>query len=268
MNLKCKSTLEKLENKLRFRNYSGQTIITYSGYVKKFLLSFNKDVYHISIKEATEYLESYHYTSISQQNQIISSVRFLYINVVGRKLKTLNIVRPRKEKKLPKIIDAELLAERIKEISNLKHKAILALGLSCGLRISEVINLKWEHLDRNRNVLNVINGKGRKDRCTILNDNLINILEDYWKEYRSNEYIFNGQIKSQYSQTSIQNIIKKYIHKKASFHCLRHSYATFSLDNGTEIKPLSISLGHNSTKTTEVYHHTSKKSLRTIKQAI
>lgn len=268
MNIKSKSTLEKLENKLRFRNYSEQTIKTYTSYSEKFLLSFDKDVYHISIKQAEKYLEGFPYTSISQQNQIISSVKFLYINVVGRKLNTFSIIRPRKEKKIPKIIDAELLADKINYIQNLKHKSILALGLSCGLRISEVINLKWENLDRDRNTLTIINGKGRKDRTTILNENIIELLDKYWKEYKSKEYVFNGQFKDKYSASSIQRIVKKYIHKKASFHLLRHSFATYALDNGTELAPLSKSLGHSSTKTTEIYYHTSIRSLKTIKQAI
>ena len=178
------------------------------------------------------------------------------------------IERPKKEKKLPRVIDAEFLATKISAISNLKHKAILTLGLSCGLRISEVVNLQWENLDRKRNTLTVINGKGRKDRTAILNNNLIKLLSDYWREHKTKEYVFSGQFKNQYSQSSIQNIVKKYIHKKASFHLLRHSYATYALDNGTELAPLSKSMGHNSTKTTEIYYHTSVKSLKTIKQAI
>ena len=268
MNKKSKSTLEKLVNKLRFQNYSEQTIKTYVGYSGKFLEYFNEDVYHISVKEAKEYLENFNYSSISQQNQIISSIKLLYKLVVGRKLKTLNITRPKKEKKLPKVIDAELLASKIRVIKNLKHRAILTLGLSCGLRISEVINLKWVHLDRKRNTLTVINGKGRKDRTAILNDNTIELLTEYWREYKTKEYVFSGQFKDKYSQTSIQNIVKKYIHRKASFHLLRHSYATFALDNGTELVPLSKSMGHNNTKTTEIYYHTSIKSLKTIRQAI
>lgn len=268
MNKKSKSTLEKMQRKLRFRNYAENTIKTYLYYADQFLKSFTKDVYHISVKEAVGYLESVNYTSISHQNQVISAVKFLYKEVVGRKLKTLTITRPKKAKKLPKIIDAEVLAIKIGKITNLKHKAILVLGLSCGLRVSEVVNLKWVHLDRQRNILNVINSKGRKDRCTVLNDNLIELLTKYYRVYKSKEYVFNGQKSLQYSTTSIQKIVKKYIHPKASFHLLRHSYATYALDNGTEIKPLSVSLGHNSTKTTEIYHHTSIKTLQTIKQAI
>lgn len=264
-----KPTLEKVEVKLRFQNYAETTINTYLSYTSKFLEHFNTDVYHIPIKDAQHFLEHYNYTSRSQQNQFISAVKFLYANVLGYKLKTLNIKRPRKQKKQPRIIDAELLAEKIKLIENLKHRAILTLGLSCGLRVSEVVNLRWDHLNRKRNIINIIGAKGNKDRAVVLNDNLITLLEDYYREFRSKKYVFNGQSKLQYTASSIQKLIKKYIDPKESFHCLRHAYSTYAIDNGTELKPLSVSLGHNSTKTVERYYfHQSTRTLSTIKQAI
>lgn len=251
------------------KNYSERTIETYVCYLEKFLKEINKNPYHISTKDIEHYLLNKKYSSISQQNQIIGSIKLYAKYILNKKDVHLNkIERPKKEKKLPKIIDAELLAEKINNIQNLKHKAILTLGLSCGLRISEVINLKWEHLDKERNVLNVINGKGKKDRTTILNDNLIDLLFKYWYQYKSKEYVFNGQFSNQYSTSSIQRLVKKYINPKASFHLLRHSFATYALDNGTEIAPLANIMGHNSTKTTEIYYHTSLKSFKTIKQAI
>lgn len=262
--------LEVYTQKLRYLKYSKRTIETYVHYFEKFINEeVIKDAYQVSTKQIEEYLVNREYSSISQQNQIIGSLKLFAQHVLGKnKIHLSKIKRPRKEKKLPKVIDAELLASKIKPILNIKHRAILTLGLSCGLRISEVINLKWEHLDRERNILNVVNGKGKKDRCTILNNDLIKLLTDYWNEYKSEEYVFNGQFKNQYSVTSIQNIIKKYIHPKASFHLLRHAYATYAIDNGTELKPLAVSMGHNSTKTTEVYYHLSTKTLKTIKQAI
>lgn len=264
------NVLKKFENKLRYLNYSERTIDTYSCYLYKFFIEENiKDPYQIRTSHIMLYLENKRYSSISQQNQIIGALKLFARFILNKKnIHLSKIKRPRNEKKLPKVIDAELLALKIKSVSNLKHKSILALGLSCGLRVSEVISLKWSHLDRQRNILNVINGKGRKDRCCVLNNDLIKLLERYWLEYRSKEYVFNGQLKPKYSSSSIQNIVKKHIHQKASFHVLRHSYATYALDNGTEIKPLSVSMGHNSTTTTEIYHHTSFKTLKTIKQAI
>lgn len=269
MNKKGKSTLEKMELKLRFERYAESTIKTYLGYAEMFLSHFSQDIYHIPIKDVSHFLENFNYTSTSQQNQIISSVRYLFENIAKSKLRTLKVKRPRKSKKLARIIDAELLVEKIRAIENLKHKAILTLGLSCGLRVSEVINLKWEHLDRRRNILNVIQGKGSKDRCCILNDTTIELLENYWRQYKSVDFVFNGQSNPRYSTTSIQKIVKKYIDPKESYHCLRHSYCTYAIDNGTELKQLSISMGHNSTRTIEkTYYHQSSRTLKTIKQAI
>lgn len=268
MNKKSKSTLNKLEKILRFQKYSERTIQVYVSYASQFLSHFNKDLYHISLKEAETYLINKQYTSTSQQNQYISAVKHLYKKVAGRKLRSFVVQRPRKAKPLPKIIDADLLATKIRAIPNLKHRAILTLGLSAGLRVSEVVNLKWRHLDRRREVINIINSKGQKDRTCILNQSLIKLLESYYKEYRSTEYVFNGQNSKQYSATSIQKIVKKHIGQRATFHYLRHAYATYALDNGTELWALSQSMGHSSTKTTERYAHVSNKSLKTIKQAI
>lgn len=262
--------------KLYHRRYAQSTIDNYLGYIAEFESKVGKHHSRLNSSDFQNFIDQYQFTSASQQNVIISALKFAWEQVLGKKYLKIDFTRPRKEKKLPKIIDAKLLAQKIKAIPNLKHRAILALGLSCGLRISEVINLKWQHLDRERNILNVINGKGKKDRICILNDDMILLLKQYWHAYkkidthlRNKEYVFVGQNKRpQYSASSIQNLIKKYISPKASFHYLRHSYATYALDNGTEIWALANSLGHNSTKTTEIYSHASTRSLKTIKQAM
>ncbi|QOD60644.1 tyrosine-type recombinase/integrase [Polaribacter haliotis] len=262
-------SVEIYKQKLTNKNYSKRTIETYVCYLEKFLQEIKKNPYHITTKEIENYLLNKNYSSISVQNQVIGSLKLFAKYILGKKEVHLNkIERPKREKKLPRIIDAELLAERISMVKNLKHKAILTLGLSCGLRISEVINLKWLDLDKKRNVLNVINGKGKKDRITFLNNNLIELLTEYWLEYRSEEYVFNGQFKNQYSATSIQRLVKKYIHPTASFHLLRHSFATYALDNGTGIGALADIMGHNSIKTTEIYYHTSLKAVQNLKQVI
>ncbi|WP_428743196.1 tyrosine-type recombinase/integrase [Tenacibaculum sp.] len=256
------------EQKLYYFKYSKNTIKTYLSVIYDFENNVCKHYSRLNSKDIQEYLDSYKFTSISQQNQVISALKFAWEKGLGKKYLKIDFKRPRKEKKLPKVIDAELLATKIKAISNLKHRTILTLGLSCGLRVSEVVNLKWSHLDRERNILNVVNGKGKKDRCTVLNDDTIKLFEIYWRKYKSKEYVFNGQFDIKYSTSSIQNIVKKYISPKASFHLLRHAYGTFAIDNGTPIKPLSVSMGHNSVKTTEIYHHLSTNTLKTIKQAI
>lgn len=264
MNKKSKSTLEKFEKKLRFRNYSEQTIKTYISYASKFLLAYNKDVYHIPIKEAKSYLEDYSYSSISQQNQIISSIKNLYKEVVGSKLKTLKITRPRKNKTLPKIIDKKYLIGTIHGIQNLKHKSILMLGYSCGLRVSEVINLKIEHIQSDRGLILIENAKGNKDRYVPLSQNLLKTLREYFKGYRPIEYLFNGQNSLQYSTTSCNAIVKKYLGNQYHFHQLRHSSFTTMLESGTDIRIIQKIAGHASSKTTNIYTHISNQFLSQV----
>lgn len=264
MNKKSKSTLEKFEKKLRFRNYSEHTIKTYISYASKFLLAHNKDVYHIPLKEAKSYLEDYSYSSISQQNQIISSIKNLYKEVVGSKLKTLKITRPRKNKTLPKIIDKKYLIGTIYGIQNLKHKSILMLGYSCGLRVSEVINLKIKHIQSDRGLILIENAKGNKDRYVPLSQNLLKTLRDYFKEYKPIKYLFNGQNSLKYSTTSCNAIVKKYLGNQYHFHQLRHSSFTTMLESGTDIRIIQKIAGHRNVKTTQIYTHVSSQFLSQV----
>lgn len=264
MNKKSKSTLEKFEKKLRFRNYSEQTIKTYISYASKFLLAYDKDVYHISVKEVKSYLEDYNYSSISQQNQIISSVKNLYIEVVGSKLKTLKIKRPRKNKTLPKVIDKKYLIDTISGIQNLKHKSILMLGYSCGLRVSEVVNLKIEHIQSERGLILIENSKGNKDRYVPLSKNLLKTLREYFNIYKPINYLFNGQNSTQYTASSCNKIVKKYLGFQYHFHQLRHSSFTSMLESGTDIRIIQKVAGHKSSKTTEIYTHISNQFLSQV----
>lgn len=262
--------LKIYQSKLRFKGYSERTVSTYMCYLEKFLREESiKDPYQVTTRQISSYLEGRGYSSRSQQNQIIGSLKLFAKHILGKKdIHLSKIERPRKERKLPQIIDAELLASKIKSIQNLKHKAILSFGLSCGLRVSEVINLKWDNIDRERNLIHIRNAKGAKDRFAHLNNNMIMLLEKYWHSFKPKEYIFNGQFSAQYSASSVQKLVKKYIHPKASFHLLRHSFATYAHEQGNDIAMLSKTLGHNSIKTTMIYTHISNNSLKNIKQAI
>lgn len=268
MNMKSKSTLEKMRDKLRFRNYSEQTIKTYISYAKKYLMYFNKDVYHISVKEAEQYLMEFDYSSVSQQNQIISSVKFLYFNVVGRKLNTLNIIRPRKEKHLPQVMDKGFVLNQISKIDNLKHKSIISLAFSVGLRVSEVINLKIEDIDSKRMIINIRQAKGNKDRVVPLSKIVLDLLRDYYNEYRPKEYLFNGQFTNQYSSTSCNQLVKKYLGEEYHFHTLRHSSFTSMLELGVDLRLIQKIAGHNNVKTTEIYTHVSNQILNRIELPI
>lgn len=263
--------LEIFENKLRNANYSKRTIDVYSYYLKLFFIDENiKDPYQVTLKKVVEYLENKNYTSIAQQNQIIGSLKLFCKYILNKKdIHLGKIERPRSEKKLPKVIDKEFLLEKISNIPNLKHKAILSLGYSVGLRVSEVINLKIEDIDSKRMIININNAKGRKDRIVPLTQNMLEILREYFKEYRPNIYLFNGQKKSlQYSSTSCNQIMKKYVGEKEHFHKLRHSCFTNLIENGTDIRIIQKLAGHKNIKTTEIYTHVSTNILSKINLAI
>lgn len=268
MNIKSKSTLKRLENILRFKNYSENSIRIYLYYNKEFLLSFNKDIYHINKKETIEYIINYNYTSISQQNQIISSIKLLYKFILNVNLNNIKIERPRKEKILPKIIDKNHILNNCSKINNLKHKTLILLAYSVGLRVSEIINLKLKDIDSKRMIININQAKGRKDRIVPLTENILKLLREYYLEYKPKEYLFNGQNKLQYSSTSCNNIVKKYLGNDYHFHLLRHSCFTNLTEQNVDIRIIQKLAGHSSSKTTEIYTHVSKNTLKKLPLAI
>ncbi|NBK22755.1 MAG: integrase [Spirochaetia bacterium] len=258
------SVLRIYNQKLKYLNYSKRTIEVYSHYAGKFLEAVGKYPQHLTSSDFQGYLDGFTFTSISQQNQIINAIKFLYVKVLNRKYDKVDFTRPRKEKKLPQVIDAEFLVERISAIPNLKHKAILMLAFSVGLRVSEVINLKIEDIDSERMLITIRQAKGRKDRVVPLSPNLLSTLREYYKAYKPKGYLFNGQFSDQYSATSCNQLVKQYLGTKYHFHSLRHSCFTSLLEAGTDLRIIQKIAGHSSSRTTEVYTHVSNRLLNSI----
>ena len=180
-----------------------------------------------------------------------------------------SIERPRPEHKLPKVISPEEVADLIKHTSNLKHKCIISLLYSAGLRRGELLNLKIENIDGKRMLIYVNGAKGNKDRVTILSANVLNMLREYFKEYRPKKFLFEGGKGLSYSSTSVLAIIKKAairakIKKNVTPHMLRHSFATHLLENGADIRYIQTLMGHSSTKTTEIYTQITIKHIKDI----
>jgi site-specific recombinase XerD len=267
MNERGKSTLKICEQKLNYLNYSKRTIDNYLSHINRFLKSQNKSFLHLSSNDFQSYLDNYKFTSISQQNQVINSIRFLYKEVLGKKYDKVSFKRPKSEKKLPQVIDGDYIKSQLSKIDNLKHKAILTLTYSVGLRVSEITNLRIEDIDSKRMIIHIKNAKGKKDRIVPLSENVLNLLRDYWKEYKPKEYLFNGP-SGKYSIQSCQKIYKKYIDEESSFHTLRHSSFTNLLESGTDLRIIQKIAGHSSSKTTEIYTHVSNQILRKVKLPI
>jgi len=262
--------LEVFEQKLRYKNYSDKTIKTYLSYLKQFLQTQNiKDPYQVSTKQICEFLQNHKFTTISQQNQFIGCLKLFAKLILNKKdIHLSKIERPRSEKKLPKVIDGDYIKERLQKIQNLKHKAILTLTYSVGLRVSEIVNLQIEDIDTKRMLIHIKNAKGRKDRIVPLSQTVLELLREYYKQFRPNTYLFNGQKTSQYSIGSCQKIYKLYIDQNSSIHTLRHSSFTNLLENGTDIRIIQNLAGHSNVKTTEIYTHVSNKVLQQLKLPI
>lgn len=183
---------------------------------------------------------------------------------MNKKYDKVNFKRPKSEKKLPKVIDHNHIINQLSKIENIKHKSILTLTYSVGLRVSEITNLRIEDIDSKRMLIHIKNAKGRKDRIVPLSQNVLELLREYFKEFKPKEYLFNGQKSNQYSIQSCQKLYKKYIDENSSIHTLRHSSATNLLERGTDLRIIQKILGHSSSKTTEIYTHVSNQVLSKV----
>jgi integrase/recombinase XerD len=264
-----KKIIKICEQKFIYLNYSPRTRGNYLSHIKTFLNNIgNKQIIHLSSKDFQGYLDNYSFSSVSQQNQIINAIRFLYKFGLNKKYDKVSFKRPRSEKKLPKVIDGEFIKQQLSKIDNLKHRAILTLTYSVGLRVSEVVNLKIEDIDSKRMLIHIKNAKGRKDRIVPLSQTVLELLRDYFKEYKPIEYLFNGQNSNKYSIGSCQKIYKKYIDVNSSIHTLRHSSFTNLLESGTDTAIIQKIAGHSSIKTTQIYLHVSNTNLSKVKLPI
>jgi len=258
--------LKIFEEKLRYKNYSEKTINLYVSYLSFFLIQEEiKDAYGVTTQKIVNFLENKSYSSISQQNQYIGCLKLFAKYILNKKdIHLSKIERPKSEKKLPQVIDHNHIINQLSKIENIKHKAILTLTYSVGLRVSEITNLKIEDIDSKRMLIHIKNAKGKKDRIVPLSQTVLELLREYWKEFRPSIYLFNGQNGGQYSIQSCQKLYKKYIDQNSSIHTLRHSSFTNLLENGTDLIIIQKIAGHSSCKTTEIYTHVSNQLLNKV----
>jgi site-specific recombinase XerD len=187
--------------------------------------------------------------------------------------KIQKIPYPKSEKKLPIVLSQSEVQKMFSVCENLKHKLILALLYSCGLRVSELINLKWSNIDRSRMIINIIGGKGNKDRQVMLDSSLIPILEKYWYEYQTKTYILGGQFLDKYSAESVGQVMKQLalkagINKRVYTHLMRHNCFTHMVENGTDINLIQKLAGHSNVKTTLLYTHISHNLISKIQSPL
>lgn len=256
--------IELYRKDLILKNYAQCSIENYISQVKCFLEYFN-DKFTEPSKINESYIKDWLLlaNSINGRRHRLSALKLFYSLTIKQPMKFKYIEYPRQEKKLPIVLSQEEIQKMFSVCDNKKHKVILALLYSCGLRVSELINLKWEHIDRSRMVINVIQAKGKKDRQVMLAPQLIPLLEDYYREYKSKVYVLNGwKNELQYSERSVGQVVKQLaqkagIKKKVWTHLIRHCTMTHLLEQGTDISIIQKIAGHSSPKTTQIYTHIS-----------
>ncbi|QXP70707.1 tyrosine-type recombinase/integrase [Polaribacter sp. R2A056_3_33] len=265
--------LQKFKKWLFQKRFSENTVNTYvdvtTTYIKYVLLK-NAEIFSSKIVEAFSY--DYIFIpnkSISYQNQFISGIK-KFFEYKGYSYEEIQIERPRKEKKLPIVLSGSEIKSLFNTLTNLKHKALLCLLYSAGLRIGEAINLEINDIDSKRMLIHIKQAKGKKDRYTLLSPVFVKILREYYIAYKPEKYLFEGQKGGKYSNTSAQKVLKNAlfkagIRKKATLHSLRHSFATHLLEKGTDVRYIQELLGHSSPKTTMIYTHVTEPSLKNIK---
>lgn len=271
-----KSCPEPYLLKLELKKYSDNTVRNYVASFEAFInYYYDEDLITLNEIEIRKYLQKLiqEGKSNSYVNLAVNSIKFYYEIVLGMPNRFYAIERPRKEKQLPEVLHKEDIVKIMQNANNIKHKCIIGLLYTSGLRRSELLNLKVTDIDSKRMVVTIKNAKGNKDRISILSQSILKELQSYYKEYRPKTYLFEGQNGNKYSSTSVLNIVvlaakKAGIQKKVTPHMLRHSFATHLLENGTDIRHIQLLLGHSSTKTTEIYTHVANRSFMEIKDLL
>ena len=273
-----RSKLLKFKYWMKQRRYSDNTVKTYTDALHVFFRYYQaKPLHKIKNDDLVQFNNEYilaNKFSASYQGQVINAIKLFYSTVQEKDLKPDKIERPKKSRILPKVMSKEEIGKIITGCPNLKHKAMLALVYACGLRRGELLQLKITDVDSKRHVLHILQAKGRKDRIAPLPANLLELLRSYYKKYKPKVYLFEGwQAGAPYTAASLQQVLKNNaaragIKKNVSLHMLRHSYATHLLENGTDLRYIQKLLGHNSSRTTEIYTHVSNLALKKIQSPI
>ncbi|KNY27599.1 site-specific tyrosine recombinase/integron integrase [Pseudobacteroides cellulosolvens] len=268
--------LASVKNQLNLRNYSTKTIKAYLNHIKRFFQFCSKDFKEINNDDVKSYLLKHIDDGKSSVyiDQAISALGFLFKEVYNTIDFKFDIKRPKRERKLPNILSKEDVANIILAIDNLKHRALIMLIYSAGLRVSEAAKIKIEDIDSKRNLIYIRSAKGKKDRYTILSKAALEILKQYFKKYKPTIWLFEGQNREDHiTERTIQRIFenaafKAGIRKKVTVHTLRHSFATHLLENGIDLRYIQELLGHESSTTTEIYTHVSEKDFSRIQSPL
>lgn len=277
LNEKSLQILADLKQKLILKAYSPSTVKNYASSLTQFLAFFeSREVKDLNKEE----IEAFIYHQITKykisetaQNTLINAIKAYYEHVLGRERTVYEIQRPKKSMTLPNILSQEEIKGILSSVENLKHRTILMMIYSAGLRISEAINLRVRDIHSDEGYIFIKGAKGKKDRKSVLSPVLLVLLRQYYKAYKPSYWLIEGQEGGQYSATSIQAIFRRAVEKSnsnpwATVHTLRHSFATHLLQKGTNLRYVQALLGHESSKTTEIYTHVLSISNKNIQSPL
>lgn len=269
--------LKKVEEELMLKGYSFKTRKAYLGHIRRFSAFVKKSLSQVEEGDIKNYiltLLTQEQVSHSFANQAVSAIKFLYITVLKRPIKVDALSRPKKENKLPIILSQVEVMKILQALENEKHKTMLFLAYSAGLRVGELVCLRIEDIDSQRMFIHIQQGKGRKDRYTILSSLALEQLRKYYQLYKPEVWLFQGdKADSHITERTVQRVfenacIKAGVKKDVSIHSLRHSFATHLLEGGTDLRYIQELLGHSSSKTTEIYTHVTQKSISNIQSPL
>lgn len=263
--------LLRFEKWLKTKRYSPSTVEQYTSLAGFFLRYVQKRGIEMSARAVEQF--NYEFVvapgkSITYQNQTISALKqfFLYTD---NAIEILDLERPKREKRLPVILSRDEVMRVLDCTANIKHKLLLSLIYSAGLRISEALNMRLSDIDRDRMLIHIKNAKGKKDRYTLLSQKVLRLYDEYRAIYEPQMFVFGGSQTEQYSPRAAQVVLKSAarkagINKRITLHSLRHSFATHLLESGTDVRYIQTLLGHSSPKTTMIYTHVSEMSMQRI----
>lgn len=266
--------LSALRNELEYRNYSPRTIENYSRCVRDYFEYLKSNFRDFSEEKLKSFLLIKKQAGLAPQSiaLYLNAVKFYYSQVV-RLDRQINIRYPRKTKKLPIIFSRDEIRQLRYSTSNLKHRVLICLTYGAGLRLSEVIDLKIKDIDWFEDVVWVRQGKGKKDRMTVLPDSIKADLKELVFNRNQDAPVFLSERTGKLSRRTVQKILtnalkRAHISKEATFHSLRHSFATHLLENGTDIRYVQSLLGHASIRTTQLYTQVTKTVIQNIKSPL
>jgi len=275
--VETKAKLLEFRKWMEQHRYSEQTIRNYLNHLSQvFLYLRDLDFGKVNVDDIIRFNQDVIIKtklSISYQRVVTGAVKLFYSHFFDHEMDIDKLDRPFRENTLPIVLSKSEVEKILKSAGNIKHRAMLSVIYSCGLRRGELLNLRIVDLDKERNLIRIVQGKGRKDRYVPYSDKLKGVLREYYMKYKPKEYLFEGQGGGPYSARSIAKVLehsveRSGVRKDVHLHTLRHSFATHLLEAGTDIRFIQEILGHSSPKTTMIYTHVRSKKIGEIKSPL